>query len=437
MTVLDVWLEAFDRPIGSLATSDAGDLAFAYSVEYLADGQAHPVSLSLPLTDRPCDERIARAFFQNLLPENNQLDQLIVRERLERSDIAGILFHLGADLSGALSCLPAGADRIKIPGILARDYDAIDDDQLVDIVHRLGSNQPLPGELRDPSPVSGYQRKVALTLLPNGRYALPKPGSGAPTTHILKVPESAFPREAFYEAICASLADHVGLDAAQSRSFWIGQYEVILATRYDRVVREGQVHRRHQEDFAQALGLPPRLKYEREGRAGYRYDTAAIATVLRRTGSPALAIDAFLRATVFNLAIGNTDNHAKNHALLYDPGAAPALAPLYDLVPITLSEAHNHSLSFTIGRAEHPDEVEADDLLMLLAQFDLAGPRARRFIEQRLVPVVAPLAQPRDVEGDWAKRFDAELTQRSARLLDRLSLAMDVTRDVARGARRS
>lgn len=434
MTTLDVWLEAFERPVGTLATNDAGDLGFAYTADYLGSNGAHPISLSLPLADHPYDERLTRPFFQNLLPENNQLDQVIVRERLERSDIAGILYHLGADLSGALSCLPAGAERIKVPGILERDYDAIDADQLVDVVRRLGNNQPLPGELRDPSPVSGYQRKVALTLLPDGCYAVPKPGSGAPTTHILKVPETAFPREAFYEAVCAGLADHAGLDTAPSRSFWIDQYEVILSTRYDRVVTNGMVYRRHQEDFAQALGLPPRLKYEREGREGYRYDTPAIISVLDRTESPAQSRDAFLRATVFNLAIGNTDNHAKNHALLYDAGPNPRLAPLYDLVPITLSDAHNHNLSFTIGAAEYPDAVRPDDLAALLGQFALAGPAARRFVEQRLIPIVAPLAQPHDVEGDWAKRFDAELTKRSACLLDQLMVVMDEA-GAARGAR--
>ncbi len=164
----------------------------------------------------------------------------------------------------------------------------------------------MPNELRDPSPLSGYQRKVALTVLPDGSYAVPIPGTGAPTTHILKVPETTFQREAFYEANCASLADYVGLDAAPSRSFWIGDYEVILSQRYDRQVVDGAVYRLHQEDFAQAIGLPPRFKYERDGRPGRRYDIAAAVSVLRQTESPALAIDAFLRATIFNLAIGNT-----------------------------------------------------------------------------------------------------------------------------------
>ncbi len=108
-TTLDVWLEAYDQPVGTLGTKDDGSLVFAYSPGYVAAPDAHPISLSLPLVVAPFDDLATRAFFLNLLPENNQLDQLLARERLERSDIAGILFHLGADLSGALSCLPAGS----------------------------------------------------------------------------------------------------------------------------------------------------------------------------------------------------------------------------------------------------------------------------------------------------------------------------------------
>jgi len=256
--------------------------------------------------------------------------------------------------------------------------------------------------------------------MPDGRYAVPLAGTGAPTTHILKVPESAFPREAYYEANCASLATHSGLDAAQSHSRWIGQYEAIISRRFDRRIADGAVFRLHQEDFAQALGFPPRLKYQREGGDDRRFDVGAISAVLKRTESPALAVDHFLRATVFNLAIGNTDNHAKNHALLYDRGAVPRLAPLYDLVPITLSHVHTHELSFTIGNARYPAEVGAEDLRAFLAAFGMEGPSVSRFVKSRLLPIIEPLSEDRHVEGEWAERFNAELTANSRRLLESL-----------------
>jgi serine/threonine-protein kinase HipA len=423
---LDVRLERFANPIGTLASSDEGTLAFQYTGDYLAEPERVPISLSFPLCEEAFSDAKTRAFFRNLLPENDQLDQVIEREGLDKSDVVGLLSYLGADLSGALSCLPEDAPPVKVPGDLALDYLPLAPEQLEEIVRRLGNSQPLPYEVRDPSPVAGIQRKVALTETAEG-FAVPRAGSGAPTTHILKVPDTALPREAFYEDRCAQLARAAGLDAAPSRSVWISSFEVLIATRYDRRITEGQVYRIHQEDFAQALGLPPRLKYEREGREGRIYDAGAIAALLQRTAVPAEAILQFLRATFFNLAIGNTDNHAKNHALLYDRGIAPRLAPLYDLVPIRLSQRHHHRFSFKIGAAETHDALTGGDVLAFLATFGLTGARARRFLARDILPTLAPLLSPAEPESEWRERLDHQIVEDTSRLI---AVIEDVVRPV-------
>ncbi len=417
MTRLDVRLERFERPVGALTSADDGSLSFVYEPDYLADPARVPISLSFPLQGEAFGDTTTRAFFRNLLPENDQLDQVVEREGLDKSDVVGLLRHLGADLSGALSCLPEGAPPVKVPGHLADDYVTLTQEQLERIVTRLGTSQPLPDELRDPSPVAGIQRKVALSETPEG-FAVPKPGSGAPTTHILKVPDTALPREAFYEARCAQLARELGFDVAPSRSTWIAGYEVLIATRYDRRIDDGRVYRIHQEDFAQALGLPPRLKYEREGRPGRAFDAAAIARLLRATAVPAEAVLAFLRATFFNLAVGNTDNHAKNHALLYGSGTAPRLAPLYDLVPIRLSQRHNHLFSFRIGQATELDTLTGDDILALLAAFGLEGPRAARFLQREIVPLIEPLMNAGETDNEWQKRLNVQIKEDTGRILE-------------------
>lgn len=48
-----------------------------------------------------------------------------------------------------------------------------------------------------------------------------------------------------------------------------------MIERFDRKVEAGVVHRIHQEDFAQALGLPSELKYQRCGAPGRRLDVEA------------------------------------------------------------------------------------------------------------------------------------------------------------------
>ena len=414
---LQVRLEAADTPVGYLVSDSERTLSFAYADTYRALPGAHPISFSLPLRDAPFSDAESRAFFQNLLPENNQLAAVIEREGLDRDDLAGILTHVGADLPGALSCLPLDAPPVKIPGHLDQDYDLLGEEDVIDIVGRLGRNQPLPGELRDPSPVAGFQRKIALVELPDGRFAIPKAASGVPTTHILKVPDAELPREAFYEAIAAGLANVAGLDAAPSRSLWFGDYEAVLATRFDRSVGpDGAVRRIHQEDFAQALGLPPRLKYQRDGRPGREFSAEAVYHLLQQTVRPAEAIDAFLRASFFNLAVGNTDNHAKNHALLYDDGPAPRLAPLYDIVPIRLSENHHHRFSFAIGAALQAEDLRRADIDALLTSFGLSAAAGNRFLAARVAPIVELLGADRTVEGTWGAKFDALIRNECARL---------------------
>lgn len=414
---LQVRLEAADTPVGYLVSDNDRRLSFAYADAYRALPGAHPISFSLPLQDAAFPDAQSRAFFQNLLPENNQLAAVIEREGLDRDDLAGILAHVGADLSGALSCLPLDAPPVKIPGQLGQDYDLLAEEDVIDIVSRLGRNQPLPGELRDPSPVAGFQRKIALVELSDGRFAIPKAASGVPTTHILKVPDAELPREAFYEAIAAGLANVVGLDAAPSRARWFGDYETVLATRFDRSVdADGGVRRIHQEDFAQALGLPPRLKYQRDGRPGREFSAETIYKLLQQTVRPAEAIDTFLRATFFNLAVGNTDNHAKNHALLYDEGSIPRLAPLYDIVPIRLSEKHHHLFSFAIGDARQAEKLHRADIDALLESFGLSPAAGNRFLAARIAPIVETLGVERAVESTWGAKFNALIQAECARL---------------------
>ncbi|MBD9596339.1 HipA N-terminal domain-containing protein [Ensifer sp. ENS05] len=62
----------------------------------------------------------ARPFFDNLLQERDEpLQRVMDREGLARSDVAGLLFHLGRDCPGSISVLPLGAPAAKVPGNLA------------------------------------------------------------------------------------------------------------------------------------------------------------------------------------------------------------------------------------------------------------------------------------------------------------------------------
>jgi len=98
---------------------------------------AQPCPWSLPPEDEAFGDVETRAFFANLLPENAQLQRIMEREGLARDDIVGLLKHLGADCAGCVSCLPRHAPPIKSPGVLAEDYEPLEDRTLLKIVKSL------------------------------------------------------------------------------------------------------------------------------------------------------------------------------------------------------------------------------------------------------------------------------------------------------------
>ncbi|MFZ3035610.1 MAG: HipA domain-containing protein [Parvibaculum sp.] len=427
--ILDVRLEGHEMPVGQLVRDDSACL-FAYSAAYVRQPDAIPISLSLPFSQDIFDDPSTRAFFDNLLPENNQLQQVMDRERIARDDIVGLLKHLGGDCPGAISCVPRDAPPVKIPGNVETDYVEIAPENLADIMRRLADRLPLPEEIQDPSPVAGVQRKIAVTEIAPNRFGHPKDKLRVPTTHILKVPERGREREVQQEAIAARLAalvvNHpVALPAEFKRGDEVG----LLIKRFDRnVSADGLITRIHQEDFCQALGLPASLKYERKGTAERHFSAAKVHDLLGRTNAPGLNRLIFLRASIFNLAIGNTDSHAKNHALIYDQGGTPRLAPLYDMLPIRLSNRYTHELAFKIGEAENFDEIKPADLMEFIHSF---GPKTegatRRFLQNEIGPMILTLDQTaHELTSMGHKDFDDLIGREIEKITNLLGLNLEI-----------
>lgn len=422
---LDIWMESHDYPIGKLKRSNDLSLEFEYTSDYLGDERAVPISLGLPLFEGVVNDEKCRAYFQNLLPENDQIEQLIRREGLERNDVAAMLFHLGADCSGAISCLPQGAGPLKKPGNFALDYDVISEHKLNEIVHRLAHKEPLPDELEDPSPIAGVQRKIALARFPDGRYALPKLGSYAPTTHILKVPAVKEQRDVYLEAAAAKLSQTCGIDTAVPTPEKYGNHMGLLIKRFDRSVdSDGNVRRIHQEDFAQALGLPPALKYERHGTKHQKFNVISIKKILDQCVIPAKALQTFLLATFFNLAIGNNDNHAKNYALIYDEGPIPRLAKMYDMLPIKLNSKYTDELAYNIGSANRATDIDVTDYGVFFDILGLNATTATRFVNTKILDLLKTIDihSSEILKDQGLKDFDDLFGTEAQRIIDVLGL---------------
>lgn len=125
------------------------------------------------------------------------------------------------------------------------------------------------------------------------------------------------------EAAAMALARRAGIDVPRTRVTRSLGRDVLLVERFD---RPGGGRRRMMVSALTMLGFGDFL--------GARYSSYLdLVDVLRRNGAHgARAGRVLFERVVFNIAVGNNDDHARNHAAFWD-GQELELTPAYDLCP--------------------------------------------------------------------------------------------------------
>lgn len=90
---------------GVLEALDSDGFRFIYDSGYPGE----PVSLTMPVRQRVWEFAAFPPPFEGLLPEGVQLDALLRRRKLDRSDLFGQLLAVGEDVVGSLQIKPAPA----------------------------------------------------------------------------------------------------------------------------------------------------------------------------------------------------------------------------------------------------------------------------------------------------------------------------------------
>jgi serine/threonine-protein kinase HipA len=323
------------------------------------------LSLSLPVSERRYTQGIVRPFIDGLLPEGESRKVIARDVSVRADDTYGLIRELGRDCAGAVVIQPA--DEPAPPPATTITAEVLTPDDVGTLVSNLRS-APLGAGGRVRISLAGVQEKLLLTRMPDGRWG--RPVDGTPSTHILKPEIAAYPKTVENEAFCMRIAQNLGLAVATVEITEIAKRKLIVVERFDRTVSSGGAAERiHQEDFCQAMGVPPDTKYEEDGGPSLQ----RIAGILQSVAA-ADSLERFLQAVTLNVLIGNGDAHAKNFSLLHHASGALTLTPLYDLM-CTLHYGDNR-LAMYIDTVQRTDRVTAKRIANEAVSWGMSRERA-------------------------------------------------------------
>lgn len=312
-----------DKEVGEVTQRANGGYRFEYDPEWQRNPRHIPLSRSMPLQQQRHGVRPIMNFMWGLLPDNERiLDEWAKRFRVSARNPFALLSAVGEDCPGAVQLVPPDAElqgRESVMRLTRKELEA----RMIAL-----RDNPGAGRLAEDAgqfSLAGAQAKTALYRIKNS-WAVPQ--GRTPTTHIFKPETGRIRHIASNEHFCLELARRLDLPAAISKVEVIGGVPVIIIERYDRIRRVRGVFRVHQEDMCQALGVNPFRKYQQEGGPTIKH----VMTLLLDSANPAIDRDRFMRAQALNFVIAGTDAHARNYSIVYAPGGAFRLAPLYDVI---------------------------------------------------------------------------------------------------------
>lgn len=381
---LAVWMHG--SLVARILRGKSRQLNLTYSEEALATYELGTPLLSLRLPVRP--ERFTRGvvkpFLDGLLPEGAMRNASAARLDLLASDTYRLTEELGRDCAGALIIVPSDEG---VPAGLISSMAPVSEAELTALINNLGTR---PLGIGDGVRLSlgGIQEKLLLVRRPDDSWG--RPVGGTPSTHILKPGIAGHEWTVENEAFCMRLAKHLGLPVANIDVAIVDGRRLLVVERYDRLrLADGHVERIHQEDFCQALGVPPEQKYEDVGGP----TLVAIAQILQTVvGGDSLEV--LLRATTLNVVIGNGDAHGKNYSLLHERNGALKLAPLYDVISTIIYPDITPKLAMTIDSVHRIDKVTGSRIVNESVRWGMARYRATNIVRELLdmVPNAAAAA---------------------------------------------
>ncbi|KTC79956.1 HipA protein, DNA binding regulator [Legionella cherrii] len=319
--------------VGMLEKTAQGGLRFTYHHDWLTQAGSRPISLSLPLINPTYSGDVVYNFFDNLLPDNQQIRARIqARFQIATSQPFDLLAGIGRDCVGAIQLVTAPLvefeKKIK--------FKPVGEQKIASILRNYRIN-PLGMSQEDEDfriSIAGAQEKTAF-LYHENQWC--EPLQETPTTHIFKLPIGVIAHQQMdlsdsceNEWLCSLLAKSYGLPVADCNILHFEDVKVLSVKRFDRRLSRDKswIMRLPQEDMCQALGVSYNIKYQSDGGPGIK----EIMNLLLGSANSIADRDMFYRAQVFFWLLAAIDGHAKNFSLFIEAEGKYRLSPLYDII---------------------------------------------------------------------------------------------------------
>lgn len=371
------------KKTGTISGTNSLDAVFSYDRTYLEKKEARPISINMPFSKK-ISSKETRTFFEGLLPGGFYRRQIMESMQIEEDDYISILKILGKECLGAIVITDESEKKIE------SNYEQID---LKDLDFNKIISAGKLSDLQDTHlSVNGACKKISLYYdSENNRWY--QPNGSASGNYIMKSCNDIYEDLSVNEQLCLSTAKRLGIEIPESFILKVNNESfrptVLFATeRYDRTIDQNSryigklpvPYRLHQEDFAQALGIPLSQKYEPEG----KHYLKSMFDVLRLHSSNSSKDMARLwKMCVFNFFIGNTDNHIKNFSLVYSKDLnSVRLAPFYDVSSTLIYENISKKMAFSINHKVDITKITKEDFRKESRLIDLDEHQAMQIYDE-------------------------------------------------------
>lgn len=320
--------------VGELRLLTVGkSVSLTYAASWIARG--FRLSEDLPLVEMehlPVEKGMAAGAVDDARPDRWGERVIQFLDKPPRLSLMEYLYFAGDDRFGALGVSTSPETYLpRRNGPLPRLEDA---QALSEVVRKISAREPLTDTERRMATAGGSfggAKPKALVQIDGAEWVL-KFFNNEP----IDVP--------LVEHASMTLAAQAGIRVAQTLPIHLVGETAVAVRRFDRAdssrihcISAGTALR-----AAAAAGQAPDLGYP------------SLAQLLRRTGDTTDGthqhqMRELFRRMVFNILIDNTDDHEKNHALLWQPATRAGrliLAPAFDVLPTNSGQGHQE---FTVG----------------------------------------------------------------------------------------